>query len=294
MTHDDSASGNGPTNPRDQAPYCYNKVLDDEIRSRLDKLNSLSDLINSLERQFDEANCLFRETLKHSTDKLSSLAKTLGKKSIKYGRLYREIRYSVEQSQSQCQVACIEFEKANKEHQIAKKAIQDAELKLREVNKATEDDNGVISNQIQNLSFDKLKLIEDIDLDQSLPDSDLTVNDAAKLNDELNQAILRLFEAEKRRCQSQKHHLDKANKLMFDQENLLKLERDHGSSIRRSQLYFDEAKQFDAKLNSVKSEILRINENILAAKQAYAQTLSELEQFSEDLHDISQKITQAD
>lgn len=353
---------------------CYNQVLDNEIRTRLDKLNALSDLINSLERQFDEANSVFRETLKCSTDRLSSIAKALGHKSIRYARIYHAARLSVEQTQSDCQKACVQFEQANKDHQFAKKAIRDAELKLKEV--AGETANGVMSipnvdvnsicvnvhelkltedsrakdshssstnNQLEECSRDlqcdteknspipiavdskiqeETKINDSVDqvttssidfinsnnLENSIaqnidvaesnnqddeklsqsPSSIITC--ATKLSEELNQAIVKLIEAETKRCQSEMQHLERANKLILAQENLMKLEREYGPSIRRSQLYFDESKRFNAKLDSVKRDICRISEEILATKQAYARTLSELEQFSDDLHDNSEVI----
>lgn len=371
----------------------------DEVRSKLDRLNALSDSINSLERQFDEANSIFRETLKCSTDRLSTIARTLGSKSIRHGRVYQAAKLAVDQNQSECQRACVRFEQANKDHQFAKKAILEAEQRLKEITKPlilNSDNNNSITIHVEDpsLGIDKLGLTDetinggdpqDSPCDQDIafknppqtpstasssslslsspslssscsqhsnsldrvetvnhhassdplindtttkkPDirtEDLTnaqsidtnqdktrpgnlqnglteektvdvqdthrattkqiVSDAAKLSEQLNQAIMRLDEAERRRQQSEKQHLDCANRLMDAKENLVRLEREHGHSIRKSQLYFDEAKQFNAKLDSVKGSICRISKDILAAKKAYAQTLSELEQFSEDLH----------
>lgn len=369
---------------------CYNQVLDDEIRARLDKLNALSDLINSLERQSDEANGLFRDVLKCSTDRLSSIAKTLGTKSIRHGRVYHAAKLSVEQSQSDCQRACVQFERANNDHHLARQAIREAESKLKSIAGAG---NGLIDNDTTTLTNDlssKLKLqgddisriecdkdssafisnnngdendddedekhnhkdetlaathslvnattsstiephkdvssektsheiitttttttttintqpeeskidsknaqetndTDDVDVNGSslLPHQRDVAVVAAKLGEELNLATRRLQEAEELRCQSERQHLNEASKLMVAQENLLKLERQYGQSIKRSQLYFEEAKRFNARLNSVKSDINRIGDEILAAKQAYALTLSELEQFSEDLHEAS-------
>lgn len=346
---------------------CYNSVLDDEIRARLDKLNALSDLINSLELQFDQANCLFREILKCSTYRLSIIAKKLGSKSLNYGRNYHAARITVEQSQSDCQKACVQFEQANNDHQFAREAIREAESKLRQIASSTSatttckaatrildsSPSSIVSHSSQ-ISFEqidlsRLKLGDDatktksssdpeyspteyendsdktfktqkaeeqrsdfalgvIDSPQancfdinssqspsissqeclsSLASNDTKLQDAAELSDTLNVAVKQLREAEQKRRQSEKMHLDQANKLMIAQENLQRLEREHGNSIRRSQLYFDEANRFKARLNSIKSDIRRISDDILAAKQAYARTLSELEQFSEDLHVLS-------
>lgn len=319
---------------------CADRLLDDEIKSRLDRLNALSDLINSLELQFDEANSVFRNTLKCSTDRLSTIARTLGDKSIKYGRVYHAAKISVEQSQSDCQRACVLFEQANKDHQFARKAIKDAELKLRKVAGSTE--KGVITlsdlhattnsidlskltlkeapspagrlqnsasasdllstscdmpeatNSIKTINSESLNRLDSRgrqlnDRDKfQVTESDLKpepgANSVAELSEELNQAINKLVEAENKRGQSERQHLDNANKLIVAQENLMKLEREYGNSIRRSQLYFDEAKRFNAKLNSVKGDICRISEDIIAAKQAYARTLEDLEQFSDGLH----------
>lgn len=304
---------------------CYNPVLDDEIRGRLDKLNALSDLINSLELQFDQTNALFQETLKCSTERLSAIAKNLGTKSIRHGRMYHAAKISVEQTQSDCQKACVQFERANNDHQYAKQAIKEAESKLHEINNAHSDVQADCSQSPSNIIFDpidisSLRLEEDVSPEGSKdspdykcdnpqdtstsrrigPDSsedDSTQIEAkfmdadasrlinsAKLSEDLNRAVIKLIEAEEKRCQSEKLHLDQANKLMLAQENLTKLEREHGASIKRAQVYFEEARRFNAKLNSVKSTISRVSEDIVAAKKAYARTLNELEQFSEDLH----------
>lgn len=304
---------------------CYDQILNDEIRTRLDKLNALSDLINSLEGQFDEANSFFRDTLQCSTRRLSEIAKTLGKNSVRQGRIYHTAKIYLEQSQSDCQRACVQFEQANKDHQCAKDAIREAEQKLREI--AGKPANDVITTSYSDVnSIDMQKLCIS---DESCPtqsnssassqnekhdnsnsesstvsnncnsiaqsycassSSGINSKSAAELSEDLNKAIMSLVEAEKQRGQSERQHLDRANKLMIAQENLTKLEREHGPSIRRSQLYFDEAKRFNAKLSSVKGDICRISDEIIAAKQAYARTLSELEQFSDDLHDSSHKI----
>lgn len=305
---------------RNNQAFCYNPHLDDEIRTRLDKLNALSDLINSLERQFDDANQLFSDTLKQSTERLSSLTKILGKKSIKYGRIYHATRLSLEKSQNECQKACIEFEQAVKDHLSAKEAIQQAEIKLKDISINVEQGS---SQDKHHNDIDRLDEIfkqasicpqecdkEDDSKDDCSPNAhqesivksplDATNNeldqtysnqsviqDAAKLNEELDRAITRLSLAERKRSESRKHHLDKANKLMLDQNTLLNLERDHPISIRRSQLYFDESKRFNCELNNVKSEIARISSDILITKQAYARTLGELETFSEELHHSS-------
>lgn len=327
----------------DDVGTCYNKILDDEIRSRLDKLNALSDLINSLERQFDEANSVFRDTLKCSTDRLSSIAKSLGTKSIRHARIYHAAKFSVEQSQSDCQKACVQFEQANKDHQFAKRAINDAEMKLKEIAGSRENVAEPTLDLLESLDLQKLNLedsrntsnnrnsntCDNIGDDSSSneidpPESDVRpsatiaieqasascetedqndarlenvspttslIKNSAKLGEELNQAILKLIEAERQRGLSERQHLNQANKLMIAQENLVKLEREYGPSIRRSQLYFDEARRFNAKLSTVKAEICKINEDVIAAKQAYAQTLSELEQFSDNLHDTPKTTT---
>lgn len=364
LTSSDYSPSKGDRSKAEEKPaICYNPILDDEIRNRLDKLNALSDLINSLENQFDQTNMLFNEILKCSTDRLSTIAKTLGSKSIRYGRTYHQAKISVEQTQLDCQRACVQFEQANNDHQFAKEAIREAELRLKQMNIDTRVKSMMrFSSGARNSSFEfndlgKLSLDDDEDdnydddyhndlkqesseyskvscdnqetdksfnpaagvsvdsIDASHGDDatclsttsrssgehvaqeeqdihchvignhDATkIMNAAKLSEDLNQAIHRLFEAEQKRRQSEKMHLDQANKLMIAQENLLKLEREHGTSIKRSQIYFDEAKRFNVRLNSVKADIARISTEIIAAKQAYAKALNELEQFSEDLH----------
>lgn len=331
-------------------PADHSPIPADEIRARLDRLNALSDLINSLEQQSNESNRLFNRTLKQSTDRLSSIAKALGNKSIRHGRVYYAAKIAVEKSQSECQRACVQFEQATKDHQIAKRAIQEAESKLKEIaseggpgaiqlpgtttttnttpidcmrNLKLSDENEnssskqptpngsellascdsklsqpgfsapKIGSSITNSASSNLAcksndgVVQHLEDKKDSPASSLNQN-AAKLSEQLNQAIVRLLESEKKRGISQQQHLDRANKLMLEQENLLRLEREHGPSIKRSEFYFNEARQFDARLNSVKSEITRLNGDILTAKSAYAQTLRELELFSEKLHQSGQ------
>lgn len=382
---DESKNTEQSTLDGDQLDHDYNhqqnSELDDEIRSRLDKLNALSDLINSLEVQFDEANGQFREILKCSTYRLSLIAKKLGSKSINYGRKYHAVKVFVEQSQSDCQKACVQFEKANNDHQYAREAIRVAESKLLEITSRsnslaqTIDNNNIViassksSDSLDSSSHDILKenaerlnrlaisdcttptptststpaptsssndvvkqysikttsdkafeysgkidnnnqckpqalnqppidtansspavsdhlaTLQSTASDDSFKEQDL--EDATKLSESLNAALFRLMEAEQKRQESERLHLDETNKLIIAQEDLQKLEREHGNSIRKSQLYFDEANRFKARLNSVKSDIRRISDDIVSAKQAYAKTLRELEQFSEDLHLMS-------
>lgn len=375
---------NSAKHDQDKKPVqsCYNPSLDDEIRYRLDKLNALSDLINKLETQFDSFNTVFRETLKCSSHRLTTIAKTIGSKSIQHGRVYHEAKIFVEQIQSDCQRACVQFEQANHDHQFAKEAIKRAELRLKQLNMSTTIHNRVRLETNNNgraptTSFEfsdlcRLKLDVDDDDDEhqyeeeapskevkcsgysknecdnhdetkgsktnsperkkkglSPADSSSTtikttaqskhesytgqthystlenggeqtiaqtrdqvhadaheteVMNAAKLSEDLNRAINRLIEAEQKRSESEKLHLDQANKLMLAQDTLMKLEREHGNSIRRSQIYFDETKQFNAKLSSLKDDIAKISCEISRAKQSYAKALDELEQFSADLH----------
>lgn len=265
----------------------HDPLLDEEIRNRLDKLNAISDLIYSLEVQSDQANAQFRETLRCSAEKLSGIAKNLGRNYIQQGRVYQAAKLSLEQTRADCQRACVQFEQANNDHQQAKLAIREAESKLLEMNTVRRP--VTLSATSVDHECDKMAArgssSSTVDNKDPTADTDATrLANSAKLSEELNQALMRLRDAEERRRRSEKLHSEQANKLIVAQENLTRLEREHGPSIRRAQVYFEEAERLNAKLNTVKNSIARVRQDLIGAKEAYAKALSDLEQFSEDLH----------
>lgn len=105
--------------------------VDVKIRDGLELLNKLAARINLLEKQFDESNNTFRNALKQSTDRLKIISQTLGIQSIKRGRQYLAAKLSAEQTQIECQEACVQFEQANNFHSDAKEAIRLAEKKFK-------------------------------------------------------------------------------------------------------------------------------------------------------------------
>lgn len=288
-------------------------ILNEQIRNKLEKLNALSDRINDLERQSDHTNKLFRETLKYSSDRLREQALSLGIKSIKRSRVYQAAKLSVEQTQNNCQEACLRYERANRDHQDARDAIKIAEDKLKKI-KASSSRKPDKESQLTVENFNDLGKIEthnsletvagqlnSLSLENHNGDEDKThdtideknahhylasgtsAQDTAKVSEELNFALAKLAEANELRASCQKEHMSKTNELMIAQENLIRLEREFSVSIKKTRPYFEEAKKFNAKLDSLKLENKRLIEDVNKTKQDYSRALRDLELFSDDL-----------
>lgn len=93
-----------------------------QFQVELEKLNSATDKINSLEMELDEANTAFRMLLNESIKKLKLLSKKLGN-CIERARPYYEAFEFSKKAQMECQKAAVQYQRANESHQAAKETV---------------------------------------------------------------------------------------------------------------------------------------------------------------------------
>ncbi|XP_071804319.1 SH3 domain-binding protein 5-like [Asterias amurensis] len=103
--------------------------IDPRIKLELERLNTATDEINSMELQLDEARALFRQSLTESTHNLNAISKKLGS-CIEKARPYYEARQKAKECQQETQKAAVRFERANSMLAAAKEMVDLAEQGL--------------------------------------------------------------------------------------------------------------------------------------------------------------------
>lgn len=88
----------------------------------MERLNSATDKINTLEVELDEANTKFRMLLNDSIKRLKTLSKKLGS-CIERARPYYEALEISKKAQMECQRAAVQYQRANEIHQAAKETV---------------------------------------------------------------------------------------------------------------------------------------------------------------------------
>lgn len=89
----------------------------------MEKLNSATDQINSLEVELDEANTKFRMLVNDSIKRLKALSKSLNV-FIEKARPYYEAVEVSKKAHTECRKAAVQFQKANEIHQAAKETVR--------------------------------------------------------------------------------------------------------------------------------------------------------------------------
>ncbi|XP_072029285.1 uncharacterized protein [Amphiura filiformis] len=103
--------------------------LDPRVKIELERLNTSTDEINSLELQLDEARAGFRASLTESTQGLNAISKKLGS-TIEKARPYYDARQKAKELQHETQKAAVRFERANSMLSAAKEMVDLAEQGL--------------------------------------------------------------------------------------------------------------------------------------------------------------------
>ncbi|XP_038051728.1 SH3 domain-binding protein 5-like [Patiria miniata] len=103
--------------------------IDPRIKLELERLNTATDEINSMELQLDEARASFRQSLTESTHSLNAISKKLGS-CIEKARPYYEARQKAKECQQETQKAAVRFERANSMLAAAKEMVDLAEQGL--------------------------------------------------------------------------------------------------------------------------------------------------------------------
>lgn len=145
--------------------------------------------------------------------------------------------------------------------------------------------------------FDSSKSIEQFDTSRSLDHSDSSKSPSGTKcqspcpssfdpawQEVLNQAIIKLKEAESTKSKARIDHEVSMKRFMDIEEELSILEKKCKNSIKKSSQYFNESFKFKSDLMKKKAEIEFLNEQIIASKSYYSLTLRDLESISEEIH----------
>lgn len=227
-------------------PVDDDEELDPRIQVELEKLNTTTDEINRLETELDEANAGFRSLLSKSTQQLKALAKKLGN-SIEKSRPYHDAYDEYKTAQEKCQEAAVQFQRAFGIHKAAKETIALAEQRFL--------------SQKHEWKFDNA------------------------WQEMLNQATIRVMEAETQRQLSEKEHQRSAAVFAAAKQKFQFLEKDLKSAIQKSRPYFEQKEDFQNKLLAQKLKVELLQQSVADAKLRYSDTLKSLEGISEEIHE---------
>ncbi|CAG9860534.1 unnamed protein product [Phyllotreta striolata] len=219
--------------------------LDPRIQIELEKLNTTTDEINKLEVEYDEENKTFRMLLNECTRRLKVLSKKLGS-CIEKARPYYELLEVAKKSQQECHEAAALYKKAHGIHAAAKETVALAEQQF-------------LTNQHE-WQFDNA------------------------WQEMLNHATMKVMEAETKKAECGRDHQRKALACKEIEEKLKFHEEKFHRSIIKARPYFDEKSLCQDQLNTQKSRIGSLKQEILNSKQSYSQTLKNLEQISNEIH----------
>ena len=100
------------------------------------------------------------------------------------------------------------------------------------------------------------------------------------------------MDAEKQRTASEKEHLDKSAAFSEIEAKVKGLEKKLSRHIDKSKPYFEQKDVFNKALNSEKARVQQLQARISVTKSSYAQSLRNLEDISESIHE-KRKLTRA-
>lgn len=208
--------------------------LDPRIEIKLEELNKWTGKINTLEGHFEQANGQFRNILSESTDRLKQLSNKLGK-SINKSRPYYEARDQLIEIHSKCQRAAINYEKACESYLEAKERIKSAEKKFLSF-KYQQNNNNYNSNH-------RPRHPDNHNHHQNHCCHDYNGEFDTTWQEKLNQANVKLIEAELMKRESEKVHSQSMKDFQSMKMIVLNLERKLARNLQRSKIYFDEKKR---------------------------------------------------
>lgn len=100
----------------------------------------------------------------------------------------------------------------------------------------------------------------------------------------LNHATLKVMEAEKNKAETVAEHQRRAAVFSAAEKRVQELEDKYRSSINKSRRYFEEKQVCQDQLETQKGRIQQLQAQLQNCKTAYATSLRNLEQISEDIH----------
>lgn len=100
----------------------------------------------------------------------------------------------------------------------------------------------------------------------------------------LNHATLKVMDAEKHKAETVAEHQRRAAVFSAAEKRVQELEDKYRGSINKSRRYFEEKQVCQDQLETQKGRIQQLQAQLQACKTAYATSLRNLEQISEDIH----------
>jgi len=220
------------------------EVLDPRVQVELEKLNHATDAINRLELELDEARGAFRQMLTESAVKLNALSKKLGS-CIEKARPYYEARMHCKEAQMETQKAAIRFERANSMHVAAKEMVALAEQGLARQGRG---------------GFDPA------------------------WQEMLNHSTMKVNEAEQERIASESYHKLASHRYQEADQYVKFLQKDLKRNIAKSRSYFETKAKLNQLMEEQKTRVTKLEEQVLQTKKLYAESLQNLEQISDEIH----------
>jgi len=173
---------------------------------------------------------------------------------IEKARPYYESVDQMTRAQAECQKAAVQFQRAAGIHAAAKETISLAEERFLDNSGEWQFDNA--------------------------------------WQEMLNHATIKVMDAEKLRAQSEKDHLSKSAAFTDIEQKVKVLEKKLNRHIEKSKPYFEQKEIFNKALNSEKARVGSLQTKIAQTKAQYAQSLRNLEDISESIHE-RRKLTQS-
>uniref|UniRef100_A0A1B6CLU2 SH3 domain-binding protein 5 homolog n=1 Tax=Clastoptera arizonana TaxID=38151 RepID=A0A1B6CLU2_9HEMI len=219
--------------------------LDPRIKIELEKLNTATDEINTIEIEFDEAQKTFNILMNERKRRHQLWSKKLGS-SMDRARPYFEALEIAKNARSECQRAAFEFQRAYEFHRAARETAALAETRYL--------------SQQHVWQFD------------------------TAWQESLNQATKKVAEAEHNKAESGREHQRKATLFNAAEQKVQILEQRLKKHIIKSRPYFEEMVLCQSQLEAQSNRVKELQAAVLKAKSQYASSLRQLEAISEEIH----------
>lgn len=219
-------------------------------------------------REFDQRITEELENLNNAADEINSMEVLLGEARGKFrqalsdatrklnelgnklgscverSRPYYNARIHAKQLQQETQAAAVRFERANSQLATAKEMVDLAEQEVMK-------DGQVFDTNWQEM---------------------------------LNQATMKVNEAEKERIDSEAEHLATSSRFEAAEKEVKRLQRSQKRNINKSRPYFENKNELNLLLEALKSKVDVLEQNVKCAKEKYKAALSNLEMISSSIH----------
>ncbi|PIK49451.1 hypothetical protein BSL78_13681 [Apostichopus japonicus] len=164
--------------------------------------------------------------------------------SVEKSRVYYDVREKAKELQQETQAAAVKFERANSHLATAKEMVELAEQEALK----------------EGLVFD------------------------TNWQEMLNQATMKVNEAEKDRLESEEMHMATASRYEAAEKEVKRLQRSLKRNINKSKPYFEANNEFKLVLEALKSKVDVLTEQVSLAKGKYKAALQNLEIISSNIH----------